>query len=498
MNYTRKSIICLLCMLTLSLLITGCSDDGTSDLYSGDVIKNVEGPKAIIYNDSNPVEFSVDTNITNPSYQWIVSDDESLASFENPKQSSTTLTANQKEGQVDIRVKVSDGQEDTYSDWSTIRILGEKNETIYGGEEPDGFHAIVPAKDTGFTGYIAAGYRGMSDVTKENGFQKDGYVIKANKRGVRRWSKTVDGGGYDDRFVAVESIVNGFFKDEYFLVGYQGVTGDTYEGYIMRVDRDGKLSKEYTGLQGDRVFLRSATVDDYLVVAGNDGTTDQAQGYIAKLDPNKEDETDPVKNRIQINGNNYTNLYGIEKTDNGSYLVAGFTGDNKDDTDGEITQGFIAKLNSDLTMSATKQVGLGNRLYTIEPLSSSGEFIVAGENSGQGYIAKVDTAGNVSKTDTYSQFTKIRAVLELSDGGYMLVGTKNGTEGRVVKVKSDYTLDTSFDDDGIATYGSYLDDITKSEDGNYLLAGYKVSADGDRDAYVVKINESGTIVTRNN
>ncbi|MGM0369994.1 MAG: hypothetical protein ACQEP9_06220 [Bacillota bacterium] len=479
----NKKIMMIILVLTLVLVTTGCSDDGTSDFYSDDIIKSIEGPKAIIQNDTNPVEFSVETNITNPSYQWIVQDDK-LAEFENPNQAQTVLNAkDQNSDKVNIRASVSDGVEDVYSDWIPVRILGEKNETVYGADGPDAFHAIVTAQDSGYKGFVAAGYNGKVDETEADGYQKDAYVVKANNRGVERWSEVVDGGGYDDRFVGIEDIVAGFYKDEYFLIGYQGVTGDEYEGYIMRVNRDGELSKEYTDLKGERVFLRGATVDDYLVVVGNNGSTTNATGYIAKIDPDKKEDT-VKKTDYSFKDDNYTNLYAIEKTVDDNYIISGFSGSKK-----STSTGFVAIVDSNLNQ-ISKTINLGSRIYNIKELSND-NYIVTGSEGGNGYIAKIDNNGKKIAGFTFDSMTEIRDVIEL-DSGFILVG-KNETEGVAIKIDNSGTLDESFAGNGIFKAGNYFHAATTSEDAEcYLLAGSKNS-----DAYVVKIDITGNIVNRN-
>ena len=480
-------------LLLVTVLLTGCSGD-SEELSSGDgLIKSVNGPEFVIKNDPNPTEFSVDTDASSPTYNWIVEDPQ-LASFNNSDESKTILeptTEGVAAGKVNIQVKVND----TLSDPIEVYFLSEENENTYGGDGEDQFHAIVATKDWNQKGYIAAGYKQVPDKTNKHEYEKDAYVVRADTEGVifgdRGWTSTVDGDGdstaneaADDRFMAIEDITKFAFKDEYFVIGYQWTTADQYEGYIMRVDRDGNLKNEYTDLRGDNVFLRSGVSDDYLVVVGNEGTQLGADGYIAKLDPEKNEGA--VKKRIKVNNSSYTRLTAVEKTAADNFIITAFAGSDVNDT-----KAYFLKLNGNLDVSnpiVEKEIKYNTnsikRLYNIKKTSDGNYVVVGSTANGNGFMAKLDDDGNTSFEKEYSSVAAIRDVTERhSENGYILVSddgsvTKTDANGNQLKV-------VNISDD--------LRALTKADDGNnnYLVVGRK-----ENDAHVAKLDDNLNKVNR--
>lgn len=115
-----------------------------------------------------------------------------------------------------------------------------------------------------------------------------------------------------------------------------------------------------------------------------------------------------------------------------------------------------------------------------------------------------------SKTFGGSQEDKTNAVVSTPDGGVIIVGNSKSTDGDVM---SQYGLEeiwvTKLDKDGVVVWNKtiggsgndYGMSIIKTNDNNYVIAGYSGSMDFDvprnigmHDFYITKINESGTII----
>ena len=484
----KRKLILGVAVLLLALIFTGCSGDSNSTEGSG-IIDEINHPDFVIENDSDPTVFSVKTTANNPTYQWVVENSE-LAEFTDATEKESYLNPTSegiKVGQVNIQVKVND----TVSQKIEVALLGEKHENTYGGDGSDQFHAIIATKDMNNKGYIAAGYKQVADKTAKHEYEKDAFVARADKRGVTDWTNTVDGSGdsidnepADDRFMAIEDITKFGFKDEYFVIGYQWTTNEQYEGYIMRVNRDGELNNEYTDLRGDNVFLRSAVLNDYLIVVGNEGSKSGANGYIAKIDPEKNE--DAIKKRFSVTGKDYTRLTSVEKTNDDKYVITAFAG-----VDSNTTNAYFVKLDSTLDVdNPLKEIKIKHndnsikRLYSIEPTSDGNYVVVGSTNDGNGFMAKVDSDGNHEFTKEYKDVTAVRDVVERHDNnGYILVSN----DGSVVKT------DNQGAQSDVVTLADNLRSVTQSADGNnnYLVAGRK-----DNDAYAAKLNDNLAKVNR--
>lgn len=115
-----------------------------------------------------------------------------------------------------------------------------------------------------------------------------------------------------------------------------------------------------------------------------------------------------------------------------------------------------------------------------------------------------------SKTFGGSQIENSNSIVSTSDGGFLVLGYTDSNDGDVVKFHDlkDIWL-TKIDNNGQLewqkTIGGSLDDfgysIIASTDGNYVIAGYSGSSDGDvpsnlgfHDFYITKITEQGNII----
>jgi hypothetical protein len=130
------------------------------------------------------------------------------------------------------------------------------------------------------------------------------------------------------------------------------------------------------------------------------------------------------------------------------------------------------------------------------------------KNSSQQYEIKGELVWN--KSFGGSQEEKINSVVSTSDGGILVLGYTKSNDGDVTKTNDliDIWL-SKYDSNGTLlwnkTIGGSMDDfgysIIASNDGNYVIAGYSGSSDGDvpsnlgmHDFYITKITGNGDII----
>ncbi len=156
--------------------------------------------------------------------------------------------------------------------------------------------------------------------------------------------------------------------------------------------------------------------------------------------------------------------------------------------------------------------------------SNDGNFLLAGNTksvdgdvsfnhgSSDYWVVKIDESGNILWEETYggSNFERAHAIMATDDGAYIIAGQKNLIDGD--PTNSDFYL-VKFNESGTIlwenTYGgSSFDipyDIMRSPDDYYYVSGVTSSDDGDvtgnqsnkSAVWVVKMNASGTIVWEN-
>ena len=157
--------------------------------------------------------------------------------------------------------------------------------------------------------------------------------------------------------------------------------------------------------------------------------------------------------------------------------------------------------------------------------TSEGGYIVAGYtddqitgdvNADHGnyfdyWIAKLNVAGTIQWQKRLGGFGEdmARSIMQTSDGGYIVAGSTNSTDGDVtgshgfqdywiVKLSSTGIIEWQKDLGG--SNDDYASSVQQTADGGYIIAGSSESVDGDitgahgnRDFWIVKLNDIGTI-----
>ncbi len=312
-------------------------------------------------------------------------------------------------------------------------------EKTYGGNDDEAADLIYQTSDGGYvvTGYTASFGAGSIDV----------WVLKLDGNGDIQWQKTY-GGDDEDEAVGIQQTTDG----GYVVAGETRSFGaGAWDVWILKLNEDGTVQwqKTYGGKQSDTTSADpiQQTPDGGYVVAGRTASFGKG-GYdvwVLKLD-----ENGAIQWQKTYGGYDYDEAHSVRQTSDGGYAVAGFTW----------------------------SFGAGDWDIWILKLD------------GNGAIQWQKTFGGTESDWTWS-------VHQTSDGGCVVGGGTEsfgagGDDVWVLKLDQDGTLQWQ------KTYGGQDDDsavsIRQTSDGGYVVAGGTESyGAGDRDFWVLKLDEDGNI-----
>ncbi|CAL2102733.1 conserved protein of unknown function precursor containing a type B C-terminal secretion signal [Tenacibaculum sp. 190130A14a] len=238
-----------------------------------------------------------------------------------------------------------------------------------------------------------------------------------------------------------------------------------------------------------------------------------------------------------IGGSNYEYLSSIELTNDGNYILGGYSqsnisGDKTENSRG-INDFWITKIdnstgtilwqktiggNSSDTATKTKQTKDGG--YIIGGYSSSNISGEKSENSRGSFdywVVRLDSNRNIIWDRTYggNGIDRLWSIIETDDGGFLMGGESysdiSGDKTENSRGKNDVWIiktDANGDIEWQKTFGGndidYLKSLTKANNGGYILAASSMSnISGEKsensrgfggDYWIIKIDDSGNII----
>ena len=356
----------------------------------------------------------------------------------------------------------------------------------FGGSQSDGAYSICQTIDGG---YVVAGYTESndSDIAVFHGNQ-DYWILKLNNTGSIEWQKSLGGTDKDFSF-SIQQTSDG--------------------GYIVA----------------------GQSISDDIDISGNHGQEDY---WIVKLN-----SSGNIQWQKSLGGSNNDYAYSIIQTISGGYIVAGTT----KSTDGDISfhHGTIAiqydywvvNLDSAGTILWEKTLGGGsNDLAECVIQTTDSGFVIAGRSSSNDgevtghhgttqysdlWIVKLNNSGNLQwqKSLGGSLNDGAYSIQQTLDGGFIAGGTSTSSDGDVTLhygsfvdndiwiVKIDSVGNLIWEKTLGGTGTDWLHYIQQTNDGEYILAGYTGSDDGDLmglrgrgidyDFWIVKLSNIGNM-----
>ncbi|ESU24938.1 hypothetical protein FEDK69T_04950 [Flavobacterium enshiense DK69] len=227
-----------------------------------------------------------------------------------------------------------------------------------------------------------------------------------------------------------------------------------------------------------------------------------------------------------LGGSSADEMYSIQQTTDGGYIIAGRTASNNGDVTGNdgYDDIWIVKLAN--AGSIQWQKSLGGTDYdhptSIQQTTDGGYIIAATSNSNDGdvtgnhgkrdyWIVKLTNTGSIEwqKSLGGTEFELACSIQQTTDGGYIVAGYSNSNNGDVtgnhggsdcwiVKLTNTGSIQWQ------KSLGGSNDDIANSikqtTDGGYICAGFTGSIDGDVtgnhgnfDYWIVKLSNTGSI-----
>ncbi len=282
----------------------------------------------------------------------------------------------------------------------------------------------------------------------------------------------------------------------------------------------------------DEDFSRDVqnTSDGNYIVCGfaksNDGDVTQNLGnrdaWVVKLSP-----TGDIIWQKTFGGSDEDAFYSIKETNDGGFITVGYTVSNNGDVTGNHGNGDIWLVKLTSTGDITWQKTLGGTGYddcnNIQ-LTNDGNYIIGGytfsnngdvigqHGFGDYWIVKIDNNGAIiwQKALGGSVDDKCNSVKQNIDGSYIVCGYVRSTDGDITEVHGGddawlVKLSSTGDIIWQKTFGGSLAEhffsVEETTDGGYIAAGFSASSDGDTtinfgglDYWIVKINAVGDII----
>lgn len=350
-----------------------------------------------------------------------------------------------------------------------------------GSDKIEGAGSIIQTQDGG---YVITGNTSSNkgDFSNKNRGKTDIFVIKLSSSGNIEWINTFGGSQYDSVSAMTQTPDNSIFISGSSLSNdsdFQDLNRSLFDNFLIKLTSTGDLVwlKTYGGSGSDYVRSMSQTNDGGVVLTGwtesDDGDfagmySGIDDAYVMKINSNGDLEWIEM-----ISGNYLDRAESITTTQDGDFVITGYTSSNDGDFPGS---------------------GIGE----IQKL----------------FIAKVDESGSKEWVQTYDGDVSIirgTSVIESDNGDISLIAysnSNNETYHPMIKI-DERIMVMKFNSSGIFEWDKIIngnnDDggssIVQSDDGIYYVTGSSNSTDsyftenkGERDIFLMKLNDDGELI----
>ncbi len=304
----------------------------------------------------------------------------------------------------------------------------------FGGENSDACESIKPTEDGG---YILSG-----STFSFGAGARDLWLIKTDENGIEEWNQTYGGDGSETGYDVIQSDDEG-----YLITGYTNSFGNG-EGdlWLLKTDSNGEeiWNNTYGGSDWEIGNKIQGLEDNSVIIVGFTASIGAGgrDAWMLKIDSNGDEVWNQTYGGI---GDDYA--YDIQKTLDGGFILAGF----------------------------------------------SNSF---GQGGTDIYMIKTDSEGNEEWSQTFggSEDDYCLTLNRTNDEGYLLTGytfSFGAGERDLWLIKTDENGTEEWNQ----TYGSINDewgiDSKITDDGGYIVCGYRHSADTQRDLWVFKTDANG-------
>jgi hypothetical protein len=326
--------------------------------------------------------------------------------------------------------------------------------------------------------------------------KNDAYLVKTDSMGNMDWARTF-GGELDDDAISLVCVKDGFV----FAGGTMSFGNGAADIYMMKVDYDGDCvwAKTYGGKDYDYAYSINKTNDGGFIVAGYTAISETSDVYLLKTD----------KNGNKIWDKTYGS-YGwdiaysaVQDRDNG-YIVSGYTTSIKNDGSGSLIYLIKTDAEGDCVWARTYGGVRENRGYYAVP-DIDGGYIVSSKTTsfiskGVGWDTmtfKVDAKGNSLWTNFIpASSTEVGKSIVINSDKQYLIGTTKKCYGICDTDVYLEVLDAGGNTVMTRIFSGPANDSFAStvldSQGNYVICGTTSSnGNGRSDMFLMKIGKNG-------
>ncbi len=480
------------------------------------------------------------------------------------KEEVTTVTVTAELGNVKVSLTYSDEVQADFTDWETT-VTATSGSLTFGKDEtrsgyfPAGEDLQVEVSLT-FTKSDGSPEERTLSATISDTQPKDHYEINIDYNlasgraslisifiddstndipieisgGFSSFSSVKGGLGLDRAETFLETI-----EGDYIIVGTANSTDGHVSGnhgsddvWLIKLDNAGDLiwEKSLGGSLQDNGYALNLTSDGGYIIAGSsyssDGDVSENKGTLDAW-AIKVSSLGTIEWESTFGGSLGESFSSIMQTSDGGYIATGYTAS----LDGDVSSSngnhdyWVVKMDAagDLEWEETYGGSEFDTAQELAPAADGGYVIVGSTNSSDGdvtgfkgnydvWVVKIDAAGTLQWQKTYGGTGQDsgNAIAATMDNGFVLAGRTYSTDGDVVGQhgNQDYWV-VKIDDAGTlqwqntlgGTFGETAYDVQQTFDGDYLVAGYTQSVDGDIsenfgdwDMWLVKLDVSGNLV----
>ncbi|MCX6640319.1 MAG: T9SS type A sorting domain-containing protein [bacterium] len=359
---------------------------------------------------------------------------------------------------------------------------------IYGGNDYEYAYSVVQAPDGGFVlaGYTDSFGAGYDDV----------YVVKTNASGDTLWTRTFGGDGYDDAQSIRPTSDGG-----YIIAGTSWSYSPSFDAelYLLRINAAGHLvwSRTYGAAYNCYGYYAEQTEEGGYILVGERGMAVSGNTDLYLIKTNSSGDTTWTRT---IGTTTFDCGYCVQEISDG-YIISGTSrpsGPSNNDV-------FLVKVNlSGNTVWTKTYGGTGTEEGTCVRQTTDGGFIISSFNSFEtgrfdAWLLKTDASGDTLWTHAYGDTSgseKAYWVEPTTDNGYIFVGMTTSW-GDIFRNLYLVKTDASGTMQWYRTFGQIGDNedgfcVQQTSDGDYIVAGETSGFSNSHQAWLLKIEGSGT------